>query len=140
MGASLIGMAMLLVLLLPFYPTWERRHDTAGLRHMRDIRQHVGLQQLPWYSLDTLHVKQVWAAGRAVPIWHLPDSSVALGKPLPIHRLPAVLFSASPLQARLPTSWSKAGIRVVQVDSFYLEGKKEAGYWVVGVLNKVNSD
>jgi 4-amino-4-deoxy-L-arabinose transferase-like glycosyltransferase len=136
MGASLTGMAMLLVLLLPFYPSWERRLDTTGLRHMRDIRQHLGLQQLPWYSLDTLHVKQVWAAGRAVPIWHLPGASNISAKSLPMHPLPAVVFSASAIQPRVPMAWRKAGIRVVQVDSFYLEGKKEAGYWVVGILKQ----
>ncbi|WP_366671531.1 ArnT family glycosyltransferase [Hymenobacter taeanensis] len=133
-GASLTGMAALLVLLLPFYPLWERRRDNAGLRQMRDIRRHVALQRIPWYSLDTLHVKQVWAAGRAVPIWHLP--ATAISAPTTQGRLsePVAVFSAAPLIPRLPLVWRRAGYSITQADSFYLGGKKESGYWYVGIL------
>lgn len=131
MGASLTGMAALLLLLLPFYPTWERRRDTPGLRMMPQVRQNEALQGMPWFSLDTLHVKQVWNAGRAVPI--LPISDSVEVKQL---QLPAVVFSASPLGARLPASWRELGIELVPVDSFYLEAKKEAGQWVIGRLQR----
>ncbi|SNC63063.1 4-amino-4-deoxy-L-arabinose transferase [Hymenobacter gelipurpurascens] len=131
MGASLTGMAGLLVLLLPFYPTWERRRDTPGLRLMRDVRYNQALQGMPWYSLDTLHVKQVWSAGRAIPIWHLPASSAARNL-----KLPAVVFSASPIAPRIPASWLDQGVRVTVLDSFYLEAKKDGGYWIIGKLSK----
>lgn len=135
-GASLTGMAALLTLLLPFYPLWERRRDTAGLRQMRDIRRHVALQSMRWYSLDTLHVKQVWAAGRAVPVWHLPASISSSLKHRIVPAGPVAVFSAAPLKSRLPVTWRKAGFGITQVDSFYLGGKKESGYWVVGILKR----
>lgn len=131
MGASLTGMAALLLLLLPFYPTWERRRDTTGLRLMRDVRQNLALQGIPWYSLDTLHVKQVWNAGQAIPIWHF----TSVGDPR-LQQLPAVVFSASPLGARVPASWLQLGIRIVPVDSFYLEPKREGGFWFVGRIER----
>ncbi|WP_167855165.1 ArnT family glycosyltransferase [Hymenobacter wooponensis] len=135
-GASLTGMSALLILLLPFYPLWERRRDTAGLRQMRDIRRHVALQSMRWYSLDTLHVKQVWAAGRAVPIWHIPAGISYALKHREVPAGPVAVFSAAPLKARLPLAWRNAGFGITQVDSFYLGGKRESGYWVVGVLSR----
>ncbi|WP_394346128.1 ArnT family glycosyltransferase [Hymenobacter fodinae] len=138
-GASLTGMAALLILLLPFYPVWERRRDTVGLRQMRDIRRHVALQSMRWVSLDTLHVKQVWAAGRAVPIWHLPPTSPISSPQGAVTAGPVAVFSAAPLQSRLPLAWRQAGFRITQVDSFYLGGKKESGYWMVGILNRLGT-
>ncbi|WP_190242618.1 glycerophosphodiester phosphodiesterase [Hymenobacter lapidiphilus] len=70
-GSTLAMVLSIIVLVMPAYPRWEGRRDITGRRHMRELRQLPGLRGVgEWYSLDTLHVKQVWAAGQAVPIWH----------------------------------------------------------------------
>ncbi|SNR29799.1 ArnT family glycosyltransferase [Hymenobacter mucosus] len=130
--ASLLVVGGVLTLLMPIYPLWERRKDTVGLPHITDIRTRPNLRGLTWRSLDTLHVKQVWSAGRAVPIWHLPDTSATAVAP---PQLPVVVFSASPIAARIPRAWRQR-IQLSQLDSFYLGGKPENGYWYVATLSQ----
>ncbi|GAA4010670.1 glycosyltransferase family 39 protein [Hymenobacter fastidiosus] len=130
-AATLIGVCSGICLLIPAYPGWQSRKATPGLRHMRDMRQHPALFRLAsWRSLDTVHVKQVWAAGRPIPIWQPAlDSLAAL-------RAPVAVFTASPAGSRLPMGWENH-VRVILLDSFYLGRDRESGYWFISLLKPV---
>lgn len=121
-----------IVLLMPIYPFWEGRRDTPGLAHITDARRHPGLQTTTrWASLDTMHVKQVWGAGRAVPIWH--PSLVELGE----LQQPVGVFSGVVPQQRLPLNW-QSRVRVIVLDSFYLGRNQESGHWFVSRIDPIN--
>ncbi|UOQ77256.1 hypothetical protein MUN84_00500 [Hymenobacter sp. 5516J-16] len=96
-GASLVGGAAIISLLMPAFPVWESRKATPGLRRLSDVGQQPALVALPtWRSLDTMHVKQVWSAGRTIPIWHPTlDSLGAL-------RSSVLVFAASPAPSGYP--------------------------------------
>ncbi|GGG50440.1 hypothetical protein GCM10011378_28230 [Hymenobacter glacieicola] len=132
-GASVVGGAVIICLLMPAFPVWEARKGTLGLRRLADVRQGTVLLGLrSWRSLDTMHVKQVWAAGRAIPIWHPTiDSLVAL-------RHPVAVFAASPPPERLPTGWDNY-VRVIRLDSFYLGREASGGYWFVSRIDPINT-
>jgi 4-amino-4-deoxy-L-arabinose transferase-like glycosyltransferase len=115
-------------LLMPVYPVWEARKATADLPRLESVRTkpvYAGVQQ--WYSLDTLHVKQVWAAGRAVPIWHPTDSSLRK------LRSGVVVVAGSSIVKRLPAGWERR-VRISQPDSFYLGRDAKSGYWLISRL------
>jgi hypothetical protein len=114
-------------LLLPAYPAWEARHAEPGLRRLATVRRLPALQNLPWYSLDEMHVKQVWAAGQAVPRWHAATDS------LPLQQLPVVVFCSARLTTQLPDRWRRH-LRVQLVDSFYLGRERQDGRWFISVL------
>lgn len=131
MAGTLTVMGTLLSLLMPVYPVWESRRDTPGLSHVQDMRRLPAVAGVAsWRSLDTLHVKQVWGAGRAVPVWYPTlDSLVQL-------RQPVVVFSGSPAVVKLPAAWSQF-VRVQVVDSFYLGRDQESGRWFVSRLDPI---
>ncbi|UPL50928.1 ArnT family glycosyltransferase [Hymenobacter sublimis] len=130
-GASLVAGAAIIGLLMPAFPVWESRKATPGLRRLSDVRQQPALVALPtWRSLDTMHVKQVWSAGRTIPIWHPTlDSLGAL-------RNPVLVFAASPAPERLPAGWTSR-VRVTRVDSFYLGREASSGYWFISRIDPI---
>ncbi|MBX0289639.1 glycosyltransferase family 39 protein [Hymenobacter sp. HSC-4F20] len=129
--ATVVGVAAVVAVLMPAYPAWEARKDTPGLRRMRDTRQLPALAAITtWRSLDTLHVKQIWAAGRAIPVWH-PTT-----KELTKLSTPVGVFSASPTGERLPAGWA-GHVRLTVLDTFYLGRNRESGYWYVSRLDPI---
>jgi len=130
-AGTLTVMGGLLALLMPVYPAWESRRDTPGLSHVQDMRRLPAVAGVvSWRSLDTLHVKQVWGAGRAVPIWHPTLDSLAQ------LRQSVVVLSGSPVGSRLPTGWSRF-VHVQVVDSFYLGRDRESGHWLVSRIHPI---
>ncbi|RYU78098.1 ArnT family glycosyltransferase [Hymenobacter persicinus] len=127
MATSLALMSMLLGLLLPAYPRWEARRAEAGLHTLRAARLRPALRQLPWYSLEEMPVKQVWAAGRSVPLWKPATDS------LPLQQLPVAVFSSARTLAQLPARW-RQHLLVEAVDSFYLGRQRKDGRWFISVL------
>jgi 4-amino-4-deoxy-L-arabinose transferase-like glycosyltransferase len=128
-GASFTLLAAFITLLLPAYPVWEARHGEPGLRRLRQARQHPRIQGLPWYSLDEMHVKQVWSAGQAVPLWHTATDS------LPLKKLPLVAFSGAPITDALPARW-RQHLQIEVVDSFFLGRERKDGLWFISVLRQ----
>lgn len=124
-GISIALLALVVTLLLPVYPVWERRQDIPGLRRLQQVRQNPALQGLPWYSLEELPIKQVWQAGRAVPV--LPAWRPAF------LRHPIVVFSSAPAATRQLPAWENT-TQVMQVDSFYTDQKRAAGCWRVLIV------
>jgi|GEM_PF-3030342 len=130
-ATTLAGVAAAVWLLLPAYPGWESRKATPGLRYLREARQQPALRVIAsWRSLDTLHVKQVWAAGRAVPVWHPTIDSLA-GL-----RAPVGVFAGSAVADRLPVGWEQH-VRLTRLDSFYLGQNRESGYWVISRIDPI---
>jgi 4-amino-4-deoxy-L-arabinose transferase-like glycosyltransferase len=127
MGASLTLMAALISILQPAYPAWEAREAEPNVRQLSEARQQPAIQHLPWYSLDDIQVKQVWAAGQAVPVWHPATDS------LPMQHLPIVVFSAAPLNTKLPARW-RQHLRIQVVDAYYLGRNRKKGRWFISVL------
>ncbi|MET4104809.1 glycosyltransferase family 39 protein [Hymenobacter sp. UYP22] len=130
-GATIVFTASVLALLMPAYPAWEARKDTPGLAHIQDVRtwpQARGLAD--WRSLDTLHVKQAWSAGRTVPVWHpsLMD--------LQNLKKPVLVLAGSPVPAKLPAGWQQS-VRVQRLDSFYLGRNEKSGYWHVSRIDPI---
>ncbi|WP_426492019.1 ArnT family glycosyltransferase [Hymenobacter sp. 102] len=130
-GATLLVTGAVTGLLMPVYPVWEARKATASLPRMESVggkSAYAGVSR--WYSLDTMHVKQVWAAGRAVPIWHPTDSSLAA--------LPGrvVVVAGSSIQKKLPAGWERR-VRISQPDSFYLGRDEKSGYWLICRLDPI---
>ncbi|OUJ74749.1 ArnT family glycosyltransferase [Hymenobacter crusticola] len=128
-AGSLTLAALLITLLLPAYPLWEARRQEPGLRHFRDVRQLPSIAGRPWYSLQEMHVKQVWAAGRAVPLWHLPTDS------LPLQRIPLAVFSDKRRLDELPARWQQQ-LQVDLVDSFYLGRERKDGLWYISLVKQ----
>lgn len=124
-GVAVMLLVLVLTLLLPVYPVWERQGYAPGLRRLQQVRQHPGLQRMPWYSLSEMPIKQVWQAGRAVP------TLTASLHPAP--RYPIVLFSAEPGTPQLPPAWQNQA-QVAQVDSFYTGRTRAAGCWRVWIV------
>ncbi|MBG8554741.1 ArnT family glycosyltransferase [Hymenobacter guriensis] len=112
MLVSVILMGSVMALLMPAYPQWENRKAEAGIERMQDVRGKLDDKPYRWYSLTTLHIKQVWAAGRTVPRWQ-PDTTRLLATPIVIiNSQPTV--SAAALGKQLPP------ITISKVDSFYV--------------------
>ncbi|WP_139921941.1 glycosyltransferase family 39 protein [Hymenobacter sp. DG01] len=131
-SATLLGGVAMVALLVPAYPAWESRKQTPGLRRMPNMRTLPGLAGVAnWRSLDTLHVKQVWSAGRTVAVWH-PTAAT-----LQSLREPLAVFSASPAKSRLPVGWA-SWVRVTPLDTFYLGRDRQSGYWFVSRLDPIN--
>ncbi|GAB2784470.1 4-amino-4-deoxy-L-arabinose transferase-like glycosyltransferase [Hymenobacter luteus] len=130
-SATLVGVAAIIALLAPAYPLWEARKQTPGLRRMAAMRTVAGLAGLAtWRSLDTLPIKQVWAAGRTVAVWYpTADTLQALRKPVAV-------FSASPITTRLPVGWDTR-VRVTPLDTFFLGRDPQSGYWFVSRLDPI---
>ncbi|UOQ73045.1 hypothetical protein [Hymenobacter cellulosilyticus] len=91
MAASLLSMSALLGLVLPAYAALLHRRNEPGLRRLPQVAAAPVWQNLPWLALDGLPIEQVWAAGRAVPLWTGPADQLP---PLPV-----VIVAASPLPA-----------------------------------------
>lgn len=130
-GTTLLMVAGILVLVMPAYPLWEGRRDVPGQRQLRQVGQAPALRAVQrWYSLDTMHVKQVWAAGRAVPIWHPSVAQLAsLSQPV-------VVLSAQPARQKLPAGWA-GYLRISRQDSFYLDRGSKSGVWYIARLDAV---
>ncbi|RSK25184.1 ArnT family glycosyltransferase [Hymenobacter metallilatus] len=129
--ATLLITSAVLVLLMPVYPAWESRHATAGLRHMEEVADRPAFAQVrQWRSLDTLHVKQVWLAGRAVPVWH--PTSAALQQ----LKAPVVVVAGSAIHKKLPPEWAR-WVRISQQDSFWLGRDTKSGYWLISRLDPI---
>ncbi|WP_229755180.1 ArnT family glycosyltransferase [Hymenobacter cavernae] len=124
MLGSFTLLATLITVLLPAYPHWEARHGEPGLRRLRDARHQPAIQGLPWYSLKELHVKQVWAAGRAVPL--LPKMAAAW-------KLPAALFADTSDITGAP-ALKRRRVRIERVDSFFLGRERKNGKWFIFLL------
>ena len=128
MGASIVAMAVLLALLLPAHAAWTERKAEPGLRRAEALQRNPALAQLPWYTLEELHMKEVWRAGRATPAWPRTPDSVLMRPTRPL----AVLTGAD-VATQLPAAW-RAEMRLRIVDSFYLDRTCEAGYWRVTIV------
>lgn len=119
------------MLVLPVYPRWEGRRDVPNRLHLREARQLPALRGVArWYSVDTMHVKQVWAAGRAVPIWQPTAAKLAA------LRQPVVVLSGVPVPERLPAGWA-AHVRLTALDSFYLDRDRNSGVWFISRLDPI---
>ncbi|RSK49869.1 ArnT family glycosyltransferase [Hymenobacter rigui] len=131
MTTVLVMTSAVIGLLMPLYPVWEARKATAGLRHVEDMAAAPGFRWVSeWRSLDTLHVKQVWSAGRVVPIWHPSTQSLkALSSPV-------VLVAGSSIKKKLPPDWHR-WVRISQEDSFYLGRDQKSGYWLISRLDPI---
>lgn len=129
-GISITLLVLMLTLLLPVYPVWERRQDLPGLRRLQQVRQNPALQGLPWISLEELPIKQVWQAGRAVP-------TLSTARPAYL-RYPIVIFTARPAATRHLPVWDNP-TQVVQVDSFYPDRTREANCWRVLLVRPTGS-
>lgn len=130
--ATLVGVGGIIGLLMPAYPAWEARKQELGISRMRDVRGLPPLAGITtWRSLDTLHVKQVWAAGRAVRVWHPSSDSLAA------LRRSVVVVSAITTARRLPTGWQNH-VRIASLDSFYLGRDRKSGYWFISRIDPIN--
>ncbi|WP_083937650.1 ArnT family glycosyltransferase [Hymenobacter aerophilus] len=130
-GSTLTVVLSIVVLIMPAYPRWQARRDVPGRLHMLEARQLPGLRGVgAWYSLDTLDVKQVWAAGRAVPIWQ-PTTSQLAGLVRPV-----VVVSARPAGIRLPAGWA-THVRISRQDSFYLDHSRSSVAWFISRLDPI---
>ncbi|RPD45799.1 hypothetical protein DNI29_16750 [Hymenobacter sediminis] len=129
---TLVGVGAVIFLLMPAYPAWEARRQEPGLSRMHDVRALPQVAAVTtWRSLDTVHVKQVWTAGRAVRIWHpSPDSLAALNRSV-------VVVSATTPAKRLPLGW-EGHVRVSSLDSFYLGRDRKSGYWFIYRLDPIH--
>ncbi|SMB95284.1 glycosyl transferase family 39 [Hymenobacter roseosalivarius DSM 11622] len=123
-GVSVTLLAVVLTLLLPVYPVWERRTNDPGMRRLQQVRLNPGLRGLPWYSQTEMHIKQVWQAGHAVPL---------LQAPLSVPRRPLVIFSLAPEAVHLPPAWLNR-TQIVQIDSFYTDHTRAGGHWRVWIV------
>ncbi len=130
-GSTLATALIIIVLVLPVYPRWEGRRDVPNRLHLREARQLPALRGVArWYSVDTMHVKQVWAAGRAVPIWQPTAAKLAA------LRQPVVVLSGVPVPERLPAGWA-AHVRLTALDSFYLDRDRNSGVWFISRLDPI---
>ncbi|MBT2559035.1 glycosyltransferase family 39 protein [Hymenobacter sp. ISL-91] len=125
MVLGIVGLAM------PAYPRWEGRRDVTDRQYMGQVKQLPVFRGVgEWYSLDTLHVKQVWAAGQSVPIWHPTINQLAdLARPV-------VVVSERPAAKKLPAGWSRF-IRISRQDSFYLDRSRNSGLWFISRLEPI---
>lgn len=127
-GISLTAMAILLALLMPTHAAWVERKAEAGLRRADALQHNPALAYLPWYTLEELHIKEVWRAGRAAPSWPRTPDSVLVRPTQPV----AVLTGAN-VAEQLPAAWRNQ-VRLRVVDSFYLDRTRQGGYWRVTVV------
>ncbi|MDF7810332.1 glycosyltransferase family 39 protein [Hymenobacter sp. YC55] len=133
MASSITAMALLLALLAPAYPLWTNRRAEPGLRHIAALRRNPALANLPWYTLEELHIKRVWDAGRAAPSWpRTPDS--VLVRPLS----PIAVLTGSNIAKKLPRAW-RDQVRLQVVDSFYLDRQRKDGRWHVTLVTPVSA-
>ncbi|SDY85979.1 4-amino-4-deoxy-L-arabinose transferase [Hymenobacter psychrophilus] len=127
-GSTLVVVVSIIALVMPAYPRWEGRRDVPGQRQLRQLPGLRGVGE--WYSLDTLHVKQVWAAGQAVPIWHpTVDQLAGLAHPV-------VTVSGQPAEESLPAGWADV-VRITRQDSFYLDRGRNSAVWFVSRLEPI---
>lgn len=124
-GVSLTAMAVLLAVLLPAHAAWVNRKGDPGLRRAEVLRHNPAIARLPWYTLEEMHIKEVWRAGRAAPSWPRTPDSVLVRPAGPI-----AVLTGSDVKAQLPAAWREQ-VSVRAVDSFYIDRTREAGYWRV---------
>ncbi|QNH61354.1 ArnT family glycosyltransferase [Hymenobacter sediminicola] len=128
MGISITAMSALLAVLLPVHAAWVNRKGDPDLRRAEALQHNPELAQLPWYTFEELHIKEVWRAGRATPSWPRTPDSVLVRMPGPV----AVLASIN-VREQLPAAWREQ-VRLRVIDSFYIDRTREAGYWRVTVV------
>lgn len=128
MTSSSTAMALLLAVLAPAYPLWTNRRAEPGLRHISALRRNPVLANWPWYTLEELHVKRVWDAGRTAPSWpRTPDS--VLVRP----RGPIMVLTGSAIAEQLPRAW-RDQVQLQVVDSFYVDRQRKDGCWRVTLV------
>lgn len=133
MASSIAAMAVLLSVLAPAYPLWTNRRAEPGLRHIQALQRNPVVARLPWYTLEDLHIKRVWDAGRAAPSWpRTPDSMlVRPNRPIAVFSNPKIKISKY-----LPNAWRNQ-VQIQVIDSFYLDRQRKDGYWRVTLLNPI---
>jgi 4-amino-4-deoxy-L-arabinose transferase-like glycosyltransferase len=128
MGVALTAMGGLVSLLLPAHALWSERKAEPGLRRADVLQSNPVLARLPWYTLEELHVKEVWRAGRATPAWPRTADSV-LRRPT----RPIAVLTGSKIAQQLPAAWRNQ-VRLHVVDSFYLDRTRQGGFWRVTIV------
>ncbi|WBO85081.1 ArnT family glycosyltransferase [Hymenobacter yonginensis] len=128
MGVALTAMAVLVSLILPAHAVWSERKAEPGLRRSDALQHNPALARLPWYTLEELHIKEVWRAGRAAPSWPRSADSVLLRPTRPI-----AVLTGSKIARQLPATWRNQ-VRLHVVDSFYLDRNRDGGFWRVFIV------
>ncbi|AIZ63962.1 hypothetical protein PK28_10180 [Hymenobacter sp. DG25B] len=123
--ASFILMAAGMAILMPAYPVWENRKAEAGLRRMADIRRDARWKPYSWHSLTEIQIKQVWAAGKAIPLWNIQERALPA--------TPFLLFSPAPVR-REELGVNASRLAVLPVDSFFLGRDRKSGQWYVELV------
>ncbi|MBC6697911.1 glycosyltransferase family 39 protein [Hymenobacter puniceus] len=127
-GVALTAMAVLVSLLLPAHAVWSERKAEPGLRRSDVLQRNPALAHLPWYTLEELHIKEIWRAGRAAPAWPRSADSVLLRPTRPV----AVLTGAK-VARQLPAAWRNQ-VRLHVADSFFLDRNRKGGFWRVTIV------
>jgi 4-amino-4-deoxy-L-arabinose transferase-like glycosyltransferase len=127
--ASFVLMAAGMAILMPAYPLWENRKADAGLRRMADIRHDARWKPYPWRSLSEIQIKQVWAAGKSIPLLN--------GQEQALPQTPFLLFSSAPVSEK------EIGLKtemfdVQVVDSFFLGKDRKSGQWYVELVKQID--
>lgn len=128
MGVALTAMAVLVSLILPAHAVWSERKAEPGLRRSDALQRNPALARVPWYTLEELHIKEVWRAGRAAPSWPRSADSVLLRPTRPI-----AVLTGSKIARQLPAAWRNQ-VRLHVVDSFYLDRNRKGGFWRVTIV------
>lgn len=126
--ASFILMAAGIAILMPAYPLWENRKAEAGLRHMADIQRDARWKRYAWRSLSEIQIKQVWAAGKSVPLWNKQEQALPAA--------PFLLFTPAPTFSNTELGVNASRLEVQPVDSFYLGRDRKSGQWYVQLVKR----
>jgi 4-amino-4-deoxy-L-arabinose transferase-like glycosyltransferase len=136
MASSITAMALLLSVLAPAYPLWTNRKADPGLRHIQELRHNPVLASLPWYTIEELHVKRIWDAGRATPTWPRTPDSLLIKPSGPVALLSG--FKPTYTFKKLPLTWRNQ-VRLQVVDSFYLDRRRKDGRWFVTLVTPIEA-
>ncbi|WP_303311537.1 glycosyltransferase family 39 protein [Hymenobacter sp. BT730] len=121
--ASIVLMAAGLAILMPAYPLWENRKAEAGLRRMTDVRREARWQHYAWRSLSEIQIKQVWAAGKSIPLLTHQNSP----------EMPFLLFSPAPV-TKDALGEKGRNFQFQLVDSFFLGRNRKSEQWFVTLV------
>ncbi|RTQ45688.1 glycosyl transferase [Hymenobacter gummosus] len=117
-------------LLMPAYPEWQRRRDDPGLRPLaRVVAERSALREGPVYRLGDMHIKWIWTAGRAVPLWE------PARQPEVLERLPLLVYAPARGAAPFPAGWGRR-LRITTIDSFDVSHQFADGRWYVTEIRR----